>query len=120
MYNSLQRLFKGIMEIAGHKNAPLPTIKFNKPDNYDIGERTNTAIAQVNAGIMSKESAIAYIMGYDASEVAEEMDKIKAEEMDAYSKYDTTKVNFEDENLDEDKKVDDDLDENLDGEDDKE
>ena len=105
------------MEVAGYKNVPLPTIKFNKPDNYDIGERTNTAIAQINAGIMSKQSAIAYIMGYDATEVAEEMDKIAEEEKNAYSKYDTTKVEFEDENVDEDKKVDDDLDENLDGDD---
>lgn len=116
LYNSLQRLFKGIMKIKGY-DVDLPTIKFNKPDNYDVGERTNTAIAQINAGIMSKESAIAYTMGYDAQEVKEEMDKIKAEEKDAYSKYDTTKVDYEDENVDEDKKVDDDLDENLDGDD---
>lgn len=114
MYSSLQRLFKGIMEIAGHKNAPLPTIKFNKPDNYDIAERTNTAIQQINAGIMSKESAIAYIMGYDATEVAEEMEKIDEEQKQAYSKYTANKVDFEDENVDD---KDDNLDEDVDGDD---
>lgn len=111
MYSSLQRLFKGIMEIAGHTNVPLPTIKFNKPDNYDIAERTTTAIQQINAGIMSKSSAIAYIMGYDATEVAEEMEKIDEEEKQAYSKYTATKVDFEDENVDD---KDENLDENLD------
>ena len=97
LYNGLQRLFRDIMEIAGFKGLPLPTIKFNKPDTYDVGERTNTAIAQINAGIMSKQSAIAYVMGYDDTEVAEEMQKIKEEEQDAYAKYNATKVNFEDE-----------------------
>jgi len=115
MYNSLQRLFKGIMDIAGY-SVELPTIKFNKPDAYDVAERTNTAIAQLNAGIMSKESAISYAMGYDKAEVHEEMEKIKKETVDAYAQNNTNIV-YEDENVDEQK---DDLDENLDGNKDKE
>lgn len=101
MYNALQRLFRDIMRMKGYE-VDLPTIKFNKPDSYDINERTNTAVAQINAGIMSKASAIAYVMGYDATEVQEEMAKINAEEQNAYSKYQATDVNFKDEDNKED------------------
>lgn len=111
MYSSLQRLFKGIMKIAGY-DVDLPTIKFNKPDSYDVAERTNTAVTQLNAGIMSKESAIAYIFGYDQTETQEELEKIKKEELNAYAQ-NKTDINFEDEDLDEENEN---LDDNLDEE----
>lgn len=108
-YGSLQRLFKDIMEIAGY-TVELPTIKFVKPAAYDIAERTNTAIAQLNAGIMSKESAITYAMGYDKAEVKEELEKINKETIDAYAQNNTNIV-YEDEDVDEKNEN---LDENLD------
>ena len=114
-YGSLQRLFKDIMEIAGYI-VELPTIKFVKPAAYDIAERTNTAIAQLNAGIMSKESAITYAMGYDKAEVKEELEKINKETIDAYAQNNTNIV-YEDEDVDEKNEN---LDENLDGNEDKE
>lgn len=101
IYSSLQRLFKGIMQIAGHTITELPTIKFIKPASYDTAERTVTAIQQLNAGIMSKESAIAYTMGYDAVEIKEELEKIAEETKNAYAITDTTRVFEEDEEEDE-------------------
>lgn len=115
IYSSLQRLFKGIMKIAGYE-VDLPTIKFVKPAAYDVNERTNTAVMQINAGIMSKESAIAYIMGYDQAEVQEELKKINKETVDAYAQNKTDIKYEEEEELDEKKE---DLDENLDEENDK-
>ncbi len=110
IYSSLQRLFKDLMLYAGI-TTDLPTIKFNKPTAYDIAERTNTAVQQMNAGIMSKSSAIAYTMWYDEQEVQEELDKIAEEETEAYKKYDSKNMEFKDEDVDEKK---DDSDENLD------
>lgn len=112
MYSSLQRLFKGIMQIAGYE-VDLPTIKFVKPAVYDVAERTNTAVMQINAGIMSKESAIAYTMGYDQAEVQEELNKINKEVVDAYAQNNTNIV-YEDEDKED---LDENLDENKDGED---
>ena len=64
-----------------------PTIRFKRPAVYDINERTMTAVQQLNAGILSKESAIAYIRWYDEVEVQEELDRINNQEKDAYAKY---------------------------------
>ena len=114
MYSSLQRLFKGIMKIAGY-DVDLPTIKFNKPAAYDVAERTNTAVTQVNAGLMSRESAIAYIFGYDQAETQEEIKKIDNEQINAYA-LTKTNVDFEEENVDDKKE---DLDDNLDDNEDK-
>ena len=61
IYNSLQRLFVFLMKYEGI-DAEYPTIRFKRPAVYDINERTMTAVQQMNAGIMSKESAIAYTM----------------------------------------------------------
>ena len=115
IYSSLQRLFKDLMYIEWIKT-DLPTIRFKKPAAYDIGERTNTAVQQMNAGIMSKASAIAYTMGYDETEVQEELDKIQEEEQEAYKKYDSKNIEFEDEDVDEKNEN---LDENLDEEEEK-
>ena len=99
IYSSLQRLFRDIMVISGY-SVDLPTIKFNKPTSYEIAERTNTAIAQLNAGLMSKESAITYIMGYDKTETKEELEKINKETVDAYAQ-NNTKIVYEDEDNEE-------------------
>ena len=110
IYSPLQKLFRQLMEYyTGKKIEELPTIKFKKPTAYDIAERTNTAVTQLNAWIMSKESAIAFCMWYDDAEVQQEMGKINKEETDSYAKYKATIQK----NLDEKKE---DLDENLDGE----
>ena len=74
-----------------------PTIRFKRPTVYDISEWTVTAIQQINAGIMSKESAIAYTMGYDEVEVQEELNRINNQEKDAYAKY-SANQNFLDNN----------------------
>lgn len=86
IYNQLQRLFKDIMSYYWYDNDELPTIRFKKPATYDVGERTQTAVMQMNAWIMSKESAIAYTMGYDSTEVQEELDKINKETTEAYKR----------------------------------
>ena len=99
IYNSLQRLFVFLMKYEGI-DAEYPTIRFKRPAVYDINERTMTAVQQMNAGIMSKESAIAYTMWYDEVEVQEELDKIAQEEKDSYAKYTaiTKQENNEEEN----------------------
>ena len=97
IYSSLQRMFVLLMKYLWEE-VDYPTIRFKKPAVYDTGERTVTAIQQMNAWIMSKESAIAYIMGYDEVEVQEELKKINEEERDAYAKYRTT--SFLDDNED--------------------
>ena len=81
----------------------LPTIKFKKPTAYDVWERTDIAIAQMNAWIMSKESAIAFTMWYDDQEVSEELNKITDETVDAY-KRDRSLINsnLDDNNTEED------------------
>ncbi len=87
IYNQLQRLFRDLMTYDWYSvEDELPTIKFKKPATYDVGERTNTAIAQMNAWIMSKSSAIAYTMGYDETEIKEELNKINKETADAYKR----------------------------------
>lgn len=113
IYSPLQKLFRQIMELYTWKKIEeLPTIKFKKPTAYDIAERTNTAVTQLNAWIMSKESAMAFCMWYDDSEVAEEKERIAQEEKESYAKYKATfQTEKGDENLDEKKE---DLDENLD------
>jgi len=88
IYNSLQRMFVLLMKYLGEA-VEYPTIRFKKPAVYDISERTNTAVLQMNAWIMSKESAIAYTMGYDEAEVQDELDRIAEEEKNAYAKYDS-------------------------------
>ena len=85
IYSSLQKLFQLLMTYEW-RTVELPTIKFKKPATYDVAERTNTAIAQMNAWIMSKESAIAYTMWYDDTEVQEELDKINNETSEAYKR----------------------------------
>ena len=108
IYSPLQKLFRHLLELYLWKEIDeLPTIKFKKPTAYDIAERTNTAVTQLNAGIMSKKSAMIYCMWYDDAEAEEEMDEIAEEEKDSYAKYQAT---FQ-KNLDEKKE---DLDENLD------
>ena len=76
----------------------LPTIKFIKPTANDIATKATTAIQLVNAGIMSKESALSFIMWYDESEVKEEMDKIAQEEKDSYAKYQAFNLDSNDKN----------------------
>ena len=88
IYSSLQRMFVLLMKYLW-EDVEYPTIRFKKPAVYDMNERTMTAVQQMNAGIMSKESAIAYIMWYDEVEVQEELEKIANEERNAYAKYDT-------------------------------
>ena len=88
IYNSLQRMFVLLMKYLW-KDVEYPTIRFKKPAVYDIAERTNTAIQQMNAGIMSKESAISYTMWYDEVEVQEELDRIDKQEREAYARYET-------------------------------
>lgn len=85
LYNPLQKLFRFIMKLQW-KDVELPTIKFKKPTAYDISEKTQTAIQQMNAWIMSKESAIAFAMWYDDQETQEELDKIQKETEDAYKR----------------------------------
>jgi len=98
IYAPLQRLFRMIIFLyTGQKVTELPAIKFKKPTAYDIGERTITAISQINAWMMSRESAIAFTMWYDDSEVEQEMEKIKAEEKENYAKYQATFESKEDE-----------------------
>jgi hypothetical protein len=99
IYSELQRLFQSIMISEWFSNVELPTIKFKKPATYDINARTNTAVLQLNAGIMSKESAIAYTMWYDSEEVKEELRKIDEETANAYKRDDSFLEKFrEDEN----------------------
>ena len=90
IYNSLQRMFVLLMKYEWIV-AEYPTIRFKRPAVYDIAERTQTAVQQMNAWIMSKESAIAYTMWYDEVEVQEELQRIEDQERNAYAKYDTTK-----------------------------
>lgn len=90
IYNSLQRLCVLLMRYLWEE-VEMPTIRFKKPAVYDINERTMTAVQQMNAGIMSKESAIAYTMGYDEVEVQEELERINNQEKDAYSKYEANR-----------------------------
>lgn len=85
LYSSLQRLFKNIMFLKGIEVETV-TIKFKNPTVRDVSERTNTAIQQMNAGIMSKETAMMYTMGYDQTEVEEEKKKIAEETMDSYAR----------------------------------
>lgn len=90
IYNQLQRMFVLLMKYLW-EDVEYPTIRFKRPAVYDIAERTVTAVQQMNAGIMSKESAIAYTMWYDEAEVQDELERINQQEKDAYAKYDTTK-----------------------------
>ena len=96
IYNSLQRLFVLLMKYLG-ENVDYPTIRFKRPAVYDINERTLTAVQQMNAWIMSKESAIAYTMWYDEVEVQEELDRINNEQKEAYAKFEANR-NFLDNN----------------------
>ena len=104
LYNPLQRLFADMMRLMWKAVEELPTIKFKKPMAYDIAERTNTAIAQMNAWIMSKESAIAFAMWYDDQEVEDELERINKETVDAYKRdwsfLDFDKEEKKEENLD--------------------
>ena len=101
IYSPLQKLFRMLIELQTWKEIKeLPYIKFKKPMAYDIAERTTTAVMQMNAWIMSKESAIAYTMWYDDSEVLQEMNKIQEEEINSYAKYQATFDTKEDKNLD--------------------
>lgn len=112
IYSPLQKLFRLLVELYTWKEiAELPTIKFKKPTAYDISERTNIVVTQMNAWIMSKESAMAFCMWYDDAEVEQEMEKINNEEKDSYAKYQAT---FQAKK--EEEKEEEDLDENLDGE----
>lgn len=100
IYSELQRMFQLIM-LNEWIRVELPTIKFKKPATYDINARTNTAVMQLNAWIMSKASAIAYTMGYDSQEVEEELKKIDEETANAYSRDSSFLEKFkEEENLD--------------------
>lgn len=102
IYNSLQRMFVMLMKYVW-EDVEYPTIRFKKPAVYDINERTMTAVQQMNAGIMSKESAIAYTMWYDEAEVQEELDRINNQEREAYARYDTkTFLDNNEENEDDD------------------
>ena len=89
IYNSLQRMFVLLMKYLGEE-VDYPTIRFKKPAVYDINERTMTAVQQMNAWIMSKESAIAYTMWYDEVEVQEELRRIDEQEKESYAKYDAS------------------------------
>ena len=98
IYAELQRMFQLIM-LSEWIVVDLPTIKFKKPATYDVNTRTNTAVMQMNAWIMSKESAIAYTMGYDSEEVKEELRKIEEETANAYARDNSFLEKFkEDEN----------------------
>lgn len=104
IYSPLQKLFRQLLELyTGKTIEELPTIKFKKPTAYDIEQRTNIAVSQMNAWIMSKESAMAFCMGYDDSEVEEEKTKIAEEEKDSYSKYQAI-MKTEEETLDDNDK----------------
>lgn len=100
IYNSLQRMFVMLMKYLW-KNVEYPTIRFKRPAVYDINERTMTAVQQMNAWIMSKESAIAYTMGYDEVEVQEELKRIEEQEKDAYAKYDISRFSSKNEDEEE-------------------
>lgn len=104
IYSELQRMFKLLMTYIWIQ-AELPTIRFKKPASYDISERTNTAIAQMNAWIMSKSSAIAYTMWYDETEIKEELAKIDKEVAEAY-KRDWSYLDLSEENEEEEKNLD--------------
>jgi len=97
LYSSLQRLCRDIMKMKWFE-VGLPTIKFIKPTANDIATKATTAIQLVNAGIMSKESALSFIMWYDETEVKEEMDKIAQEEKDSYAKYQAFNLDSNDKN----------------------
>ena len=99
IYSPLQKLFRQLLELYTWKEIDiLPTIKFKKPTAYDIAERTNTAVTQLNAGIMSKKSAMIYCMWYDDSEAEEEMAEIQNEEKESYAKYQAFQKNNLDDN----------------------
>ena len=95
LYASLQKIFVAIMKAAGVEIKKLPTIKFKKTQTWDVGQRTDIAVSQMNMGIMSKLSAMQFTMGYDDTEAQEEMTKINKEIQDAYARdggfLDTTK-----------------------------
>ena len=103
LYNPLQKLFRMLIKLQWITVEELPTIKFKKPTAYDVWERTDIAIAQMNAWIMSKESAIAFTMWYDDQEVTEELEKIDDETVNAY-KRDRSLINsnLDDNNTEED------------------
>ena len=86
LYSTLQRLFRNIMFLDGVEMEGFPTIKFKNPTVRDVSERTNTAIQQMNAWIMSKETAMTYTMGYDLTEINEEKKKINEETMESYAR----------------------------------
>ena len=83
------------MQAAGIEIKKLPTIKFKKAQTWDVGQRTDIAVSQMNMGIMSKLSAMQFAMGYDDTEAKEELQKINKEMQDAYARdggfLDTTK-----------------------------
>lgn len=102
IYSPLQKLFNMLVNLYGTTVEELPTIKFKKPTAYDIAERTNTAISQLNAWMMSRKSAIMYTMGYDDSEAEQQLKEIQEEEKDSYAKYQAFRE--EDKNLDDNDK----------------
>ena len=102
IYSPLQKLFNMLVNLYGTPVEELPTIKFKKPTAYDIAERTNTAISQLNAWMMSRKSAIMYTMGYDDSEAEQQLKEIQEEEKDSYAKYQAFRE--EDKNLDDNDK----------------
>ena len=95
LYASLQKIFVAIMKAAGIEIKKPPTIKFKKAQTWDVGQRTEIAVSQMNMGIMSKLSAMQFAMGYDDTEAKEELEKINKEMQDAYARdggfLDTTK-----------------------------
>lgn len=112
IYSPLQKLFRMLVSLDWKEIAELPTIKFKKPTAYDIAERTNTAVTQMNAWIMSKKSAMMYTMGYDDSEAEEQLKEIQQEERDSYAKYQAAFEKKEDMNEKVDKKEDEEKDQN--------
>ena len=106
IYSPLQKLFRRLLELYLNKDIEeLPTIKFKKPTAYDIAERTNTAVTQLNAGFMSKKGAMIYCMWYDDAEAEEQLEQIAEEEKESYAKYQATfqKNNEDKDNEDENK-----------------
>lgn len=99
LYSSLQKMFVLLMKISWY-NVEVPTIRFKKVAVYDVAERTTTAIQQMNAWIMSKSSAIQYIMGTDEVETQEELQKIEEETVESYRR-DWSFLDFNNENDDE-------------------
>lgn len=95
LYSSLQKIFVAIMKATGIEVKKLPSIKFKKAQTWDVGQRTEIAVSQMNMGIMSKLSALQFAMGYDEEEAKEELEKINKETQDAYARdggfLDTTK-----------------------------